>query len=259
MYLFLALPISSPWILIPAFWLAIVVLYRMILMPIFCRAMGTNPTLGFIWYCVNVFSRLWHHLDVVGRDIPRDLDLKKGLIVVSNHTGAIDPMIIQSCCPFHIRWMMAQEMMLPSLDWFWKILSIIPLARDGKDTGPTRLAIRFVKEGGVLGIFPEGRIVVPPREIRPFHPGVGLIVARTKAPVLLCWISGTPDTNTMAKSLLTSSRSRVHFIELIDFKGERHAQNITRILRQRIAEVSGWPLNDETQASIDIETEPFPV
>lgn len=259
MYPILALPISSPWILIPALWLAIIGLYRIFLMPVFCRVMGTDPTLGFIWYCVHAYTRVWHHLNVVGKDLPRDLDLARGLIVVSNHTGALDPMIIQACCRFHIHWMMAREMMVPGLDWFWRIQGIIPLDRNGKDTGPTRMAIRYVKQGGVLGIFPEGRIVVPPREIRPFHPGVGLIVARTKAPVLLCWTSGTPDTNKMAESLLTSSRSRVHFIDLIDFKGERHAENITRILRQRIEEVSGWPINDETQPSIEIATDPFPV
>ena len=99
--------------------------------------------------------------------------------------------------------------------------------------------------------------MTPPREIRPFHPGVGLIVARTKAPVLLCWISGTPDTNKMGKSMLSRSHSKVRFIELIDFKGERHAANIARILRERIAEVSGWPLNDEPIPPVENNTDPF--
>jgi DNA polymerase IIIc chi subunit len=70
-------------------------------------------------------------------------------------------------------------------------------------------------------------------------------VARTKAPVLLVWISGTPDTRNTIKSLTTPSRTHVKFIEVIDFAGEKDGHLITSRLRQRLAQVSGWPMNDE--------------
>jgi 1-acyl-sn-glycerol-3-phosphate acyltransferase len=175
----------------------------------------------------------------------RDTQFPDGLIVVSNHTGAVDPLLIQSACRFHIRWMMASAMMGRTLDWVWRMLRIIPIERDGRDSGPTREAIRHVKAGGVLGIFPEGRIVVPPGEVRPFHAGVGLIIARTKAPVLLVWVSGTPNTNKMAASLLGSSRAKVRFMEHVEFPPKANAETITRALREAMAEVSGWPINDD--------------
>jgi hypothetical protein len=37
----------------------------------------------------------------------------------------------------------------------------------------------------------------------------------------------------------------VKFIEVIDFAGEKDGHLITSRLRQRLAQVSGWPMNDE--------------
>ena len=126
----------------------------------------------------------------------------------------------------------------------WNHLNLIQVARDGEDTGPLREAIRHVKTGGVLGVFPEGRIVTPPREVRPWHEGVGLIAGRTGAPVLLVWVSGTPDTNEVMASVTTPSQAHVCFIEMLRFE-VRDSAAITRQLRQRVAEVSGWPINDD--------------
>jgi 1-acyl-sn-glycerol-3-phosphate acyltransferase len=169
------------------------------------------------------------------------------MLVVSNHTGSVDPLLIQAGCRFHIRWLMASEMIVPWLDFVWRRQQPIPVDRDGRDTTAARQAIRTLEAGGTVGIFPEGRIVQPPRQIRPFHSGVGLIVARAKVPVLLVWISGTPDTNELYRSLVSPSQARVHYLELIDFKGERDPQVITEHLRRRLSEVSGWPLNNEPQ------------
>jgi hypothetical protein len=75
--------------------------------------------------------------------------------------------------------------------------------------------------------------------------GVGLIVARAKARVLLVWVSGTPKSPHTVDSLTTPSNARVVFADLIDFEGERDGHVITARLRQRLAEISGWPINDE--------------
>jgi hypothetical protein len=49
----------------------------------------------------------------------------------------------------------------------------------------------------------------------------------------------------MTQSLVTTSRSHVQFLDLIDFGDERDPQVITDRLRRIIHEASGWPLNDE--------------
>jgi 1-acyl-sn-glycerol-3-phosphate acyltransferase len=225
-------------------WLVLVLLVRLLLLPVLRRAPGGDPLTGLMWYTLRAFCRLVHSPVYRGMEELRGRQGPGPLIVVSNHTGALDPLLIQAACRFEIRWMMAEALMYPALAPLWRRQRIIPVARDGADLPAAREAIRHVRGGGVLGIFPEGRIVTPPRQVWPFQAGVGLIVARTGAPVLLVWVSGTPDTNVVSRSLFTPSRACVRFSELMRFGERVHAAQITAALRQRLHEISDWPLND---------------
>ena len=206
---------------------------------------GGDPFTGFLWIVLRVYTRLMHRRTVAGREHVPATNSPGGLVVVSNHTGPIDALVLQAACRFEIRWMMAEALMVPALDWLWKQQRMIRLARDGRDTGPLREAIRHVKAGGTIGVFPEGAIVQPRCEVRPFHQGVGLIISRTRAPVLLVWVSGTPESPYMSVALKTRSRSRVVFIDRMEFDKSVDAATITRTLRERITEASGWPVNDD--------------
>ncbi len=211
----------------------------------------------FCWlnwlYCKRI-----HHISSEGLElIPKTINPGK-LIVVSNHRSPIDPMLLQAMCPFKIRWMMAKDSMTPNLDWMWKLQKQIPVDRDGKDTASLRISIRHVQAGGVLGVFPEGAISKPGGTVKPFFNGIGFMIAKTKAPVLLAWISGTPLPHELGTALKTSSYSRVVFVEMIDFTNERDPQVITNQLRNRISEVSGWSIDDVVMPSIRPRpTDPF--
>ena len=206
---------------------------------------GADPFTCMLWIALRVYARFMHRPTYAGLELVPGSNAPGGLIVVSNHTGPIDPLIIQAVCRFQIHWMMAVDMMMPSLDWLWKQARVIRVARDGRDSGPVREAIRHVKNGGVIGVFPEGAIVRPSGELRPFHDGIGLIISRTRAPVLLVWVTGTPDSPHMGEALSTRSQSRAVFVDLIEFDKGTDPASITRTLRERLAEATGWPVNDE--------------
>lgn len=228
-----------------AAWLAVVGLAHWLARRYLAPGPRGEIPLTLLWRGGQLFSRLLHRPRYEGLELLPETNRPGGMIVVSNHTGAVDPVLIQSACRFEIRWLMAENMMVDELDWLWKILRLIPVARQGADTGPLRQAIRHVRSGGVIGIFPEGGIEDPPEQIRPFQEGVGVVVSRTQAPVLLVWVSNTPRTTSMLKSLITPSRARIVFIEQIDFGSERDPARITACLRRRLAEASGWSLNEQ--------------
>jgi 1-acyl-sn-glycerol-3-phosphate acyltransferase len=238
-------------------WIVAIAVVHAVVIPWLSRRPAGDPVTGLLLHGVRLFCRLAHRVRFEGVALAEAGVGERGLIVVSNHTGAIDPLLLQTGCPFHIRWMMASDMMTPSLDWLWRLQRAIAVERNGGDTSALREAIRHVQSGGVIGIFPEGRIVTPPRRIWPFLAGVGLMVARCGSPVLLVWISGTPDTNTLTGSLLTPSHARVVFVERLDFTGVRDANAIAQRLRRRLAEVSGWPLVDEVPSKPQVELDPF--
>jgi hypothetical protein len=87
--------------------------------------------------------------------------------------------------------------------------------------------------------------VRPAGEIRPFAEGVGLIVARTAAPVLLVFIRGTPQSDEMVPALLTRSRAEVRFIGILSVEDRRDPRSIAAQLRRSLADASGWRLSGD--------------
>ncbi|MEM7228505.1 MAG: lysophospholipid acyltransferase family protein [Planctomycetota bacterium] len=234
-------------------WVAIVLLvYAIIRFPL-SNGPSRNPMDGFLWYVTKLFAGVLHPPKVVGRDRWPDRDaLPDGLIVIANHTGAVDPLLLQAITVLHIRWMMSEDMMFERLNPLWKQQRIISVDRVNGDSSALRTGIRHVREGGVLGIFPEGRIVSPPGEIRPFAPGVGMIVARTKAPVVMCWISNTRPSTTIAGSLWRPSRPHIEIFGEIELTDRKKPKVITQELREIMADRTGWPLNDEELPPLEI-------
>jgi len=164
------------------------------------------------------------------------------LIIVCNHTAGVDPLLVTLGLPWHIRWLMAREVMLPWLGWFWDIAGVISIAREGSGHGGLRRAFAHLDQGGVIGIFPEGRIERPQGVLMPFATGVGMLVKRSRARVLPVVIEDTPYTHSAWESVWTPCRARVRVMKPIDYAamGTPSAE-IPRDLERRFAEWTGWP------------------
>lgn len=231
----------------PAVW-AILAFAALAAFAAWCRLLLINPRgdveTGVLWRLIRMYSRLVHRLRVEGRqNVPRSR-VPGPLIVVCNHTAGVDPLLVQAACPFEIRWIMAADMQLAA-PAFWRWAGVISVDRQKGDAGAAREAIRYVKSGGVLGIFPEGGIERPARTIIPFEPGVGLIIRRTGARVLPMIVDGTPVAEAPWTSLVHLSRSRLRVMEPIDYSSTGlSAQEITDDLHRRYAEWTGWPVTD---------------
>ncbi len=169
------------------------------------------------------------------------------LLVVCNHSGSIDPFLVQFVCPFYIRWLTAANTVPWLFRPFVNYLGVLNISRMSPDTAGLRQAIRLLNDDQVLGIFPEGKIAVPPRQIGPFARGVGYLVKKTQSPVLLVWISGTPDTNKVLPSLLGPSHSSITFVDYLEFDPALTKLEIAQQLRERLHQASGWPLREDVQ------------
>ncbi|MBI1190632.1 MAG: hypothetical protein GC200_08155 [Tepidisphaera sp.] len=162
------------------------------------------------------------------------------LIVVCNHTGGVDPLLVQSACDFEIRWMMGQDMMLPELEPIWSWTRVIGVNRTGRDIASTREALRHLKANQVLGIFPEGRIERPPNHLLPFEPGAGFLIARSGAPVLPVWIRGTPYAEQAWGSLYRPGRVHLVFGPLMHFAKDSKPEEVVAKLEDWFRQTSGW-------------------
>ena len=245
-------------IVLIAIWLALTIPLWVVAAHLRRVGPGGNAFTSFLCWANWLYCKLIHHVCAEGLDLVPKTNDPGGLIVVSNHRSPVDPMLLQAMCPFEIRWMMAKDSMTPNLNWMWKRQRQIPVDRDGKDLSSLRISIRHVQSGGVLGVFPEGAISKPGGTVKPFYNGIGFMIAKTKAPVLLAWIDGTALPIELGAALKTSSYSKVVFVDLIDFSKESDPVAITNQLRIRIAEVSGWPIDDDPlPPTHTIQVDPF--
>jgi 1-acyl-sn-glycerol-3-phosphate acyltransferase len=169
-------------------------------------------------YCV-----IWHQLTT---EEIAPLPAIGPAILISNHTCGIDHLLLQAASRRVLGFMVAREY----YEWGWvqwmaRIVGCIPVNRDGRDLAATRAALRALRNGRVLPIFPEGTIVpASGRQIGEMKPGTAYLAVHAQVPVIPAYIWGTPATNDIIESLVSPSRARVYFGPPIDLSGIRRDQ-----------------------------------
>jgi 1-acyl-sn-glycerol-3-phosphate acyltransferase len=176
-----------------------------------------------------LYVRAFHDLKVLS---PPRLPETGPAILVCNHTSGIDPFLIQSVCPRVVTWMMAKEFYdIGVFTWAFKLIGAIPVTRSGRDSAATRAAIRALKDGQVLGIFPEGRIENA-RELLSFQTGVALMAIRTDVPVYPAYLDGEQRNKDMLQGLhgVQQRHDRVRRFGPVrpHLDGQRHAHRCNR-------------------------------
>jgi 1-acyl-sn-glycerol-3-phosphate acyltransferase len=208
------------------------------------RSFHGNAFLGWLRLLLTLYTRYFQRLTVEGAELVPQKIGPEGLIVVSTHAAGLDPVSIQAQTPVPIRWMMSAEMMDPALGWFWRRLRIIPVTFDSRDASALKTAIAHVSAGGALGIFPEGAIERPPRQLRPFSGGLRLILSRTRAPVLVAAIDPGIPTDHAYDALFRPTYPKVRFLALVRPGPEGHGRDAAERIFELLREKTGWPVTD---------------
>ena len=112
----------------------------------------------------------------------------KGLpyVVCCNHTSLFDVVVISLSMETQVSYMAKKEVFkVPLLRHFVKAMGAFPVDRKKGDVAAIKKTIEVLKDGGCVGIFPQGTRCprVDPATTR-VKSGVGLIAARSGADVL---------------------------------------------------------------------------
>lgn len=115
-------------------------------------------------------------------NVPQD----RPVVLCANHSNAVDPIMIRLAMPIgtSVRIMAKKELMdKPALGWLLGKVGAFGVDRGHRDLTAVKTAIKSVKEGSHLLVFPEGTRVKREGEVRP-KGGVVMIAMRTGAPLL---------------------------------------------------------------------------
>lgn len=200
---------------------------------------------GLVLWVIRMYSRWYQRMKIVGAENIPDMDSAGPLIVLANHTAGIDPLLLIAACRFEPRWMMAQDMRVGAVEPFWQWARIIFIDPAAGSMGGARHAIRHLRAGGQVGLFPEGGLERPAGQIRPFGSGVGLLLKKSRAKVLPIVIDGTPTCDTAWGSLWRRGRCRLRVMEPLDYsESALSPDEIADELRGKFLEWTGWEAND---------------
>lgn len=120
-----------------------------------------------------------------------NIPVEGGCIIASNHRSHLDPPVLNTISSRPILFLAKKELFeIPVLSWFIKKAGAIPVKRDSRDLNTLRTAIKLLKEGHCIGIFPEGSRAKP-GEFRKPKSGIGFLIEKAKVPVIPVLIEGT--------------------------------------------------------------------
>jgi 1-acyl-sn-glycerol-3-phosphate acyltransferase len=112
-------------------------------------------------------------------------------IIAANHCSYLDPPLVGVACRRAIHYLARKSLLdIPVLGSILPQLNVIPVDQKNADRSALMGAIRVVREGGGVLIFPEGTRS-PDGELQPAQPGIGMIVVKTDAPVVPVRIFGS--------------------------------------------------------------------
>jgi 1-acyl-sn-glycerol-3-phosphate acyltransferase len=145
--------------------------------------------LGNIIYVIAAFiCKIITRYHVHGRQRLRDFRGKSGVVVVSNHTSFLDVAFLW-CAVRPSQWLrlMARDSLFENHRVGGQVMARVgafPVKRDTADLASVKRAARMLKNGEVIGIFPEGTRRGKGAKIPALHGGAALIARMGKAPIM---------------------------------------------------------------------------
>ena len=130
-------------------------------------------------FAVRNYARLFLGLQVRGvENIPKT----PGLVVASNHFSTFDPPVIGSLVPREIHFMAKKELFESQpMRWLSEHLLAFPVDRSKSDMRAIKEALRYLKSGIAVGIFPQGTRTAADKEA---HGGAAFLAQRAGVPLL---------------------------------------------------------------------------
>jgi hypothetical protein len=192
-----------------------------------------------VWMLVNIGYRLrTRGLENIPDEGPA--------VVACNHISYMDALVVIGCCRRPIRFVMDHQIFkIPLLNFVFRTAGAIPIAPARENPEILERAYdrvaRYLEEGEVVGIFPEGRLTAD-GQIGPFKSGIEQIVQRTPAPVVpmaLRGLWGSFFSRRYGKAMSHFPRRFWSRIELVVGEPVPPEQATSALLREQVVALRG--------------------
>jgi 1-acyl-sn-glycerol-3-phosphate acyltransferase len=146
-----------------------------------------TPILDVFRPAVHLAARVYFGLDLRGVE---HIPTEGGLLITPNHQTYADPPLVALPIRRRIHYMAWQALFdVPGFAWLIRRLRAFPVSLESADARALREAVRLLRAGEALMIFPEGGRSLDGR-LRPFKPGAFRLAVAHQVAVLPVTIVG---------------------------------------------------------------------
>lgn len=168
----------------------------------------------------------------------KNIPKKRGFILVSNHLSYLDPVVLGVACPRKLNFMAKHDLFYnPLFSWFISELGAFAVKRESADISALKEAIKRLKNGNALLIFPEGSRSVNRISTQP-QAGVGFLAAKLDVPVIPAFIKGTDACWGRGTKFIKPLPISVYFGKQISLERRRPYQALASDIMRSIRQLS---------------------
>ncbi len=179
-------------------------------------------------------------LKVRGRpNFPR----RGGVVVASNHASFVDPVAVGVAAPRPMAFLARHSLYRsPAFGKFIWRLNAYPLPRESTSTEALRRALKLLRGGWPLLVFPEGTRT-PDGKLQPFRGGLALLASKGRVPVIPVAVRGSYECWPRSRRFPRPGKITVAFGPLIlyDEKSDTYDSFTERVAGAVAALVQGAP------------------
>lgn len=190
-------------------------------------------------FFIRIIGKLFFGFRVFNRE---NIPLAGGVILAGNHTSYFDPPVIAAASP-RVANFLARESLFRNAFFAWLIraLHAFPVKTNFGDVRALRWAIKTLRKGQVVTIFPEGGRRVAGKPEEPLA-GVGFLAIRANVPIVPVLICGTDKVLPKnSKCINFFSKIKIYFGTAIypkEINGLSEKQRYANLAKRTMAAIS---------------------
>lgn len=136
---------------------------------------------------MNAALKFWYNPKIINKEnIPKDAPV----IIACNHIHLFDQCLTIAATKRVIHYMAKKEYFEGRLRPFFEAFGCIPVDRETRDIKCVKSALRVLKRGGAIGIFPEGTRNRTDKLLLRFKPGAVALAKKADAYIVPCGLTG---------------------------------------------------------------------